>query len=210
MLPANGMVPASAWYQDDAEGVPVGRRVDDVAADLLGGHVRVRPDELVGRPSLVPRGVGDPEIDDHDAPRLRDEDVRRLDVAMDDRGAVERVEPRGELGEGRAKPPLVERPGGQGRRRAGAARLRRVRGSGRRLPADRIGAERAHVLEEVDAADELHREEPLPVVLEELLEADHVRVLEPLERAELVLQKVFHSATGVPFVGSPARSAAGA
>ena len=42
--------------------------------------------------------------------------------------------------------------------------------------------------EEVAPIDELHREEPLPLVFEQLAEAHEIHVLDVLERAELVLE----------------------
>ena len=55
-----------------------------------------------------------------------------------------------------------------------------------RIVAVLLGA--PHVVEKMDAADELHREEPLPVLFEELAQAGQVRVLDVRERAELVLE----------------------
>ena len=49
-------------------------------------------------------------------------------------------------------------------------------------------------LEEVDTVDPLHREEPAPLLLEQLPEPDQVRVPQVLQRAELVLEAVSASA----------------
>lgn len=81
--------------EDDAEGVDVGAGVDVAAvhACLLGGHVLGRAEELRGAGDgglvgeLRADGLGDPEVDDLGM-RLAvdhgDEDVRRLEVAVDD------------------------------------------------------------------------------------------------------------------------------
>src|SRR5215208_4964218 len=46
----------------------------------------------------------------------------------------------------------------------------------------------ADVLQEVDALDELHREEPVAAILDQLTQADEIRVMHVLERPELVLE----------------------
>jgi hypothetical protein len=46
----------------------------------------------------------------------------------------------------------------------------------------------AHVVEKVDAIDDLHGEVPLAVVAKELAKADEVSVLQVLERSELAFE----------------------
>ena len=88
--------------QRGTEAVLVGARVDPGAGELLGRHVRRRPDDRAGLRVVAAgddagvaaalRGVqaGDAEVGDAHAPVGADEDVVRLDVAVDDAGAVRR------------------------------------------------------------------------------------------------------------------------
>lgn len=114
-------------------------------------------------------------------------------------GAMQIIERRGELDERIAKPRLVEGRGGSvlGRRRGSlelmacgvewrrreVRRLRQHRPGGRHrqrhVPAD--------VGKEVDAVDQLHREKPAAVFLDELAEPHEVRVPEIAHRAKLAL-----------------------
>ncbi len=76
-------------------------------------------------------------------------------------------------------------------------------GVGQRLrPVGRRGrAPRAHppdVIQEVDALDQLHREEPLVLLREELVERDEVPVGDVRERSKLVLEPVERVGLGAP------------
>lgn len=100
----NARSPVIVLKGEQAQRVHVGGRTGGFAADLLGGQVGGRPDD--GARSRVARAVG--EVGDAEVgelrpvaaarhARLREEDVRGLDVAMDDPGAMHDVEGRGEL-----------------------------------------------------------------------------------------------------------------
>ncbi len=101
--------------QQNAERVHVGRRVERLAARLLGRHVRRRPHDRAGhrragaaaptvRPhcdvglaALIREVLGKPPVDDDRLAVVADEDVRRLEVAVDHRTVVrvgERVDDR--------------------------------------------------------------------------------------------------------------------
>jgi hypothetical protein len=96
---SKGFAAREQLVEEDAQRVDVGARVHVEAAELrlLGRHVLRRPDDLpeLGEERLLRepavRGLGDPEVD-HLRHRLavveRDEDVRRLQVAVDDALAV--------------------------------------------------------------------------------------------------------------------------
>ena len=82
-----------------AERVEIGPLVDlAFAARLLGGHVRRGADDRAGAGELRVAGGGDAEVDElrnerlgdlvHVGRRADEEDVRRLDVAVDDAGGV--------------------------------------------------------------------------------------------------------------------------
>ncbi len=115
--------PVQALEQRDAEGEDVAPLVDDVAAHLLGGHVRGRADELIGpgdehlegatgaRPRRRREGVerrrrrgchgavehpGQPrqaEVEHPDPAIVADQHVVRLEVAVDQAPCVGRGEP---------------------------------------------------------------------------------------------------------------------
>ena len=111
--PVNGGRPASTWYSTQPSAyTPRGR--GRVAGRLLGAHVRGRAEHGAGPGhqrvlGLEPR---DAEVGEQHAAVLRDEHVRRLDVAVDDAGLVrggecvgeQRAHARRDLGEHRAAP----------------------------------------------------------------------------------------------------------
>ena len=84
--------------EHDAEGVDVGATVERISGRLFGAHVLRRADdgaftrELRGRPGLFLlrrlRGLGDTEVRHQDVAALVQQDVVRLDVAVDDLVAV--------------------------------------------------------------------------------------------------------------------------
>jgi hypothetical protein len=98
---SKGSAPASSSYKHHAQRVDVGARVDVVVVrgGLLRAHVLGRADDLahLGEHRHLGQalrgGLGHAEVDDlgHRAPiHFRDEDVRRLEVAVDD-GLLVRV-----------------------------------------------------------------------------------------------------------------------
>ena len=124
-------------------------------------------------------------------------------------GAVQSPDPRDHLSHGLAEPVRIER-----RRSHGVRILRRLERQGHQVaggvardvpgggrcggPGRGLGPlhgihglrkrSAAHVLEEVDAVDQLHREEPLILVREKLVQPDEVRVGDVGEGPELALQ----------------------
>jgi hypothetical protein len=141
-----------------ADGVPVARGRGGGAVQQLGGDEA----ERAGEAALAAGGRRDEaEVDDLDPALGRDEHVRRLEVAVQQAGAVQRVDAGGELAE------RVAQDGLGGR-----------------------GAARADELEPADAGDELHRQVPLAAgrVERELLDGDEVAVAEVGGAAELLLE----------------------
>ena len=71
--------------EDDPQGPDVGSGVDVLAEELLGRHVGDGPDGAAGPGQAGLAGdLGQAEIGDPGDALLRDEDVGRLDVAVDD------------------------------------------------------------------------------------------------------------------------------
>ncbi len=72
--------------EDHAQRVDVGGGVDRVAFDLLRRHVGGSADHAAGggQPVLVVDQLGDPEVEDLRLATVRDQDVVRLEVAVDD------------------------------------------------------------------------------------------------------------------------------
>ena len=96
--------PRDHLVEEAGERVDVAARVDVAPRDLLGRHVERRADDLAGARQLLGAGDGgdfrQPEVD-----QLRrlahlaigsEDDVGRLEIAMDDAGGVRRVEPPGQ------------------------------------------------------------------------------------------------------------------
>jgi hypothetical protein len=144
--------------------------------------------------------VGDQaEVEQHDAAVVPDHHVGRLDVAMDLAGAVQEDQRDHQLAQRLAQARLVEagvgaagRPllGGLGlhRERMGVGRVRQ-----RGRDVDRGRRRRAEVpdvAEEVDALDQLHREEPVALGVVQLAEGGEVGVREALQDPELALEAV--------------------
>lgn len=84
--------------EDDGAGVDVRPRVDHLPSHLLGTHVLGCPEARAGAddPS-ADRVVGDAEIGDLRLTAVRDENVRRLDVAMDEAARANGPEAREDL-----------------------------------------------------------------------------------------------------------------
>jgi hypothetical protein len=186
--------------QTHAERERIDGRARRLAAQLLGCRVRPRAgDRTIGR--FVHEPADDTEIQQHDTAIL-DEDVRRLDVAMDETGGVQRRQPERELAQRPAQRTFVEcrrGPLGWVRRRHDriaadclertvvAPRQRRRRAPLRAI-VDALADAAPHVVEEVRPAHELHREQPRAGDLDELAERDQVRVVDVAERAKLALE----------------------
>ena len=170
--------------QHDADAVAVGGRGHRRRHRLLGRHVRGGADH---------GGVADPrlqglahqaEVEHHHAALAGDQHVRRLEIAVDHAGAVQGVEAHRELAHAVAEARLVE---AARQRRLGAA----VAGVAAAIAAPaRLGVRLPDVIEERHAGDQLHREEPVAVGVEQLAEAHQVAVLEVGAGAELGLQAV--------------------
>ena len=86
---------AEQLVEDDAQGEDVAAGVHRLAQDLLGGHVRGRPERrhvleaLRGRAHrLVGGALGDAEVEDLHVAALADQDVGGLDVAVHDAALV--------------------------------------------------------------------------------------------------------------------------
>ena len=85
-------LPGDHLVQDDAEGIDVRPRVDPVSLDLFGRHVLGAAHEQAGLGKVFALGLRDvlheAEVEHFDEVRLvavlDEEDVRRLEVAVDD------------------------------------------------------------------------------------------------------------------------------
>ena len=157
--PANGGLPRDAGVDETAERVDVRARGRLVATDELGREVVDRPQHLAGqREHRVVLALGQPEVGQpRDAVDV-EQDVRGLDVAVNDSGAVQGVESRRHVG-GDAHD-VVERK--------------------RPLGVDALG--------DGDAGHELEREVVLAVGLARVEQADEVAVLDRARRARLAQQ----------------------
>ena len=191
-------------YQSDAG-------VGGSSTRLLGRHVARRADHLA-RPA-VPVGAGrelgrDAEVEDDDAPLVRDEDVRRLDVAVQLAGAWSAHAPRTSWRSAgrscRSKSAGLRTTGSLASRidrGFGPSSVCAAAGPGRRasrmVASARAGREaaaalrRATCLREIGPVDELHREERRRLTgHDELVELNEVRVAHVGERPELLLEPV--------------------
>ena len=190
---AEGQVAGQRLVKENTDAVPVGRGTHGAARGLLGRHVGAGSGAVGGDAHPGAADVDcEAEVDDDEPAARLDQDVRRLDVAMHLSRVVERAQTAGELGERLAKAIDVQlarlvllvalvslaRVGG---RRRHAARLAHAGRS-------RVEATGASVFEQGNAVDELHRDEPLSAVFDELEERDEVRVPDILQRPELVFQ----------------------
>lgn len=79
--------------QHDASRIEVGPLVDALASNLLGRHVGGRADDCPRLRQAAAVEMGDAEIGDLDPPAAGQDDVRRLDVAMDDAVLVAVLQP---------------------------------------------------------------------------------------------------------------------
>ena len=159
-----------------AEGEEVGAGVERLAARLLGRHVRHGADGRAGarqvlsaiavgsavlpgtRRSDARRVLGEAEVEDLGLAALRDEDVRRLDVAVHDAARVRGLEGIGDL------------------RRRDRAASRACSGPAAEPVPQRL------------ALEQLHGDERLALVLADVVDRADVGVLERGGRAGLALQ----------------------
>ena len=159
------------------------------AGGLLGCHVRDRADDRPGRRFGVAREIShESEIEDDHAALVGDQHVRRLDVPVDLARRVQRIEPGDELGQRVAELRLGELAPRLGMRdldRLGTAEIERGLDRHRRAQRPVLTVD---VREDVDAVDQLHREEPLAAILDQPAEPAQVRVMHALEHPELVLE----------------------
>jgi hypothetical protein len=91
-----------------ADGIEVPGRARLLGEELLGRHVRERPDDPLARRSVHARPCRrDPEVEQLDLSTARDENVRRFHVAMDHPLGMERRERLDDLARRRAEPSEV-------------------------------------------------------------------------------------------------------
>ena len=133
-----------------AERIDVRARVHAIAADLLGRDVVERADPVagLGRPGRGERVLGEPEVGQIHVLLGAEQDVRGLDVAVDEPRRVRGVECRADLGD---KP----------------------RGARRREP-----ALAPHEAADVVPGDVAHRDVREAVLLTGVVDRDHVRVID--------------------------------
>ena len=128
--------------EDAAEGVDVGAGVDPAPLDLLRRHVVDVPitSPVAVSPLVEAVDLGEAEVGQERRRRRRrpgrrlDDHVRRLDVAVNEAGGVDRVQSVGDLGDQRRRPrprAAARRPRSAGRGR-GRARSASPRRAGRR------------------------------------------------------------------------------
>ncbi len=121
-VPDERPLPAQHFVEHAAQGEEVGARVRPLSHRLLRGHVaggsqhraRVRAPRLGLQARLVLgrrlQVGGQAEVEDLDPPVRRDEEVRRLEVPVDDALVVRRREAARDLGGVLDRPPLGQRP----------------------------------------------------------------------------------------------------
>ena len=88
--------PGQALEEDAAQRVRVGAPVNWPAGRDLGGHVVDGAEDLARAGGIPHAGRDRREVGQEDPPAFTEEDVGRLDIAMDDPGRVRGVEARGE------------------------------------------------------------------------------------------------------------------
>ena len=113
-LPRVGDLPGQRVVQHAAERVDVGALVDGPAADLLGRHEVHRPDPAAGRgqPAFGEGVAREAEVAEVDLVVGAEQDVRGLDVAVDEPRVVRGVQRVGDMGHERRRVLRRERPGG--------------------------------------------------------------------------------------------------
>jgi hypothetical protein len=193
--------------EDDADAVPVRSRRQHLGHRLLGRHVPSRAHDLVRLGEVLVDAVlevgRDPEVQDHHPPILRDEHVRRFDVAVQLARAVKHLHALHELPQSPAKQievgrrrlrqrlhrrRSIARAEPNGRRHLLRMRMRHAH-DGRRRPRFGAGARLANVRQEIGAVDELHREKDVVVLgHHEFVETHEVGVMNVGQSPELLLE----------------------
>ena len=93
-----GPVTGQAFVEHARQCVDVGRRVDRLALEPLGGHVRHRPQRAARRRQPdFPGSARQAEVDQVHEVAVGDQDVRRFDVAVDQPGGMRGVQRRRDL-----------------------------------------------------------------------------------------------------------------
>ena len=201
--------PDEALVEHDADAVPVGGGAGRLGDSLLRCHVASRPHDLVPGRELRRFGVaklGDhPEVEQDDSSLRSHDDVRRLHIAMELAGGVQRLDALNELGQPVAEPVHIRQGrGAHGRGREAIGRAgRRTRlttidhpGGGRNdrrrdPPQGRVRIEPADVPQKVDPRYELHRkEDDAGFCHHEFVQSHEVVVLHACERPELLLEEI--------------------
>ena len=164
-----------ALERDDADGPQVGGERVVVALHPLGRHVRGRADERLRHRHRLLQLLGDPKVGDAHRARRVEQDVGRLEVAVDDALRVQVLQPaqhlQQDVREDALRQPHHDRP---------ALALRR-------LVQLLVGGEQ---LLERAAVHVAEREVHLPLEVEGVEEGHEVRVRQPDQHADLVEQLV--------------------
>jgi hypothetical protein len=110
---SEGLLVGEQLVTDDADGEDVGAGVDGMAQQLFRRHVPRRADDRRHAGRQTVDDLGDAEIEDLEPPRAVDQQIARLDVAMDHVHLVRRgspgahlLEPADLLGDGHRSPAL--------------------------------------------------------------------------------------------------------
>ena len=105
--------PGEHLPEDDAERVDVGRGRDRAAARLLGREVLARPEHRagLGHAVLDVERARDAEVRDLDLALLAEQDVLRLDVAVDEAVVVREGQPVRDVERELERAPQRQRPG---------------------------------------------------------------------------------------------------
>ncbi len=178
--------PRERLKQHDAQAVPVRLRSNRLRRRLLGSHVRDGPDDVrIGEGVITLRLGDEPEVEQDQASRRCHEDVRRLEVPVDETRRVQGIEATSELRQGGAQAGLVEGEVGRSSELGGKRPPAPVNGDLRRRERRRPGGPGQEPRQEVRPVHELHGEEPLASGLEQLAEAHQVRVMKLLQGPEL-------------------------
>ena len=167
-----GRVPVSAaWSSTPTLYQSAGGPAERPAA--CSGAMKLAVPTLRSSCSPRPTSSGQPEVEDHDAPLRRDQHVGGLHVAVYPTCPVDRRDPPRELEERGPEARLLEARAGWAGGHGGSSL---------------IVTAGPDVLEEIDAVDELHREEERLVLLDQRVDAHDVGVDDGGERAELALE----------------------
>ena len=187
--------------EHDPDAVPIARGRERLAGRLLGRHVGERASHDSTRALVQSRRAevgGEPEVEQDGAAVAPDEHVGRFDVAVQLPRRVQGREAFAELPQRAPKPLDLGRR--QVRERGNADRRTRsfpratagLRSSTAATSVGRRGPvlSEADEAQEIDAFDQLHREEPDPAVPDQLVQRDEIGMREVRGRAKLLLEEV--------------------